>query len=802
MIFKCKMCGGDIEVVKGSNIAKCQYCKSTMTLPNLENEKITNLYNRANDYRMANEFDKAYGVYETILEIDNSQVEAHWGLLLCKYGVEYVDDPKTQKKIPTCHRTITTSIIKDNEFKIIKGNAYGEALKLYQEEAQTIDKIQKSILEISSKESPYDIFICYKETDNNENRTNDSVIAQDIYEKLIDKGYKVFFARITLEDKLGTEYEPYIYSALNSAKLMLVVGTSEENFNAVWVKNEWSRFLEMMKTDKRKVLIPVYSKVEAYKLPEEFALFQAQSMDKIGAMQDLLHGIEKLISESKKKNIADEDVEKIRQAMDEATNLGNGQYEVVIMKEKFSTWYYAMIIVFSLLIVGIKVMRANAKSIITNAYCDIIGLSCINPTIPILFYLPIVTLFIGTIFKFLGRKKFRISKFFILATIIIETLSYCNIIRYGYFPYFLGLTRIGIYTTNGFEISSTAFIIISYIFLLIVNPKWHIDSSSKVVMNKENKEKRQELNNKIIREFKEKEEKIINKKYYISSAIIVMIASLISIYQISPIKNSVDKNENMDQLEITGDTAIYKKSDFHFPYGYVQEKDFVDILETIKDENGLVKSYKVKNGKNVLGYIRNDKAKIIYGKNSEFYGKTQSNERNEKVFQVRVITEFIRIRTEPGGKQIGTVNKGEIYTVEEEKIQDPNDSNSTIYYKIKTGLGITGYIADRYKNDIYLEKLYTDDYNEAMGAIEGTWHWNNSSNYYMELKDGKMSYGNRRNGYWRENAYSYKYNTEKKTYDLNRDGIYLTFDGQKIRMMEKNGEETTLTAFENYATRE
>ena len=469
------------------------------------------------------------------------------------------------------------------------------------------------------------------------------------------------------------------------------------------------------------------------------------------------------------------------------------------MKEKFSTWYYAMIIVFSLLIVGIKVMGANAKSIITNAHCDIIGLSYINPTIPILFFLPIVTLFIGTIFKFLGRKKFRISKFFILATIIIETLSYCNIIRYGYFPY-LGL--------NKFGISITAFIIISNIFLLIVNPKWHIDSSSKLVMNKENKEKRQELNNKIIREFKEKEEKIINKKYYISFAIIVMIASLISIYQISPIKNSVDKNENMDQLEITGDTAIYKKSDFHFPYGYVQENDFVDILETIKDENGLVKSYKVKNGKNVLGYIKNDKAKLIYGKNSEFYGKTQSNERNEKVFQVRVISETIRIRTEPGGKEIGTVNKGEIYTVEEEKVPNPNDSNSTIYYKIKTSLGITGYIADRYKDDIYLEKLYTDEqkraiqeYNEAMESIEGTWHWNNRSNYYMELKNGKMSIGNR-NGYWQENAYSYKYNTEKKTYDLNWSGKYLTFDGQKIRMMEKNGEETTLTAFENYATRE
>ena len=294
------MCGGDIVPIDGTNTGKCEYCKSIMTLPNLDDEKIVNLYNRANDFRLSNDFDKAYGIYETILELDNKQIEAHWGLLLCKYGVEYVDDPKTGKKIPTCHRTIPSSILKDKEFEIIKKSSHGNALKLYEEEAFTISNIQKKILEISSKEDPYDIFICYKESDENGERTKDSVIAQDIYDKLIEKGYKVFFARITLEDRIGTEYEPYIYSALTTSKLMLVVGTKEEYFNAVWVKNEWSRFIEMMKTNKDKFLIPVYSKMDAYKIPEEFAMYQAQSMDKVGAMQDLLRGIDKIIDVSKK----------------------------------------------------------------------------------------------------------------------------------------------------------------------------------------------------------------------------------------------------------------------------------------------------------------------------------------------------------------------------------------------------------------------------------------------------------------------------------------------------------------------
>ena len=39
MFFKCKMCGGDIEILENTNTGKCLYCKSTMTLPNLDDEK-------------------------------------------------------------------------------------------------------------------------------------------------------------------------------------------------------------------------------------------------------------------------------------------------------------------------------------------------------------------------------------------------------------------------------------------------------------------------------------------------------------------------------------------------------------------------------------------------------------------------------------------------------------------------------------------------------------------------------------------------------------------------------------------
>ena len=350
MVFKCKMCGGDIEVVEGSNIGKCLYCKSTMTLPSVDNEKLLNLYNRANNLRLSNEFDKAYGVYETILEIDENQLEAHWGLILCRYGVEYVDDPKTKKKMITCHRTKYESVLIDPDYKIIISKAYGDALNIYKEEAKTISNIQKKALEISNNEEDYDIFICYKEGDKNGDRTPDSVIAQDIYNKLTDLNYKVFFARITLADKLGEEYEPYIFSALNSSKVMLVVGTNADNLNSVWVKNEWSRYLDLIKNKKKKVLIPVYSKMDAYELPEEFSMLQALCIDKVGSMQDLITAVGKIIN--KKSTDIDSDMyQKFKQMMLEEEREKQEElskrYDVIEKRNKCSTSYILITFVLS-----------------------------------------------------------------------------------------------------------------------------------------------------------------------------------------------------------------------------------------------------------------------------------------------------------------------------------------------------------------------------------------------------------------------------------------------------------------------
>lgn len=294
-ILKCKMCGGDLAVTAGMNIVECDFCGTIQTIPSADEEKKTNLFNRANRLRIASEFDRAAGIYEGIIAEFPTEAEAYWGLCLCKYGIEYVDDPKTAEKIPTCHRTSFESIFNDSNYNKAITYADPVAKGVYESEAKAIDVLQNDILSIVNKEKPFDVFICYKETDELGNRTLDSVLAQDIYDHLTDRGFKVFFSRITLEDKLGQEYEPYIFAALNSAKVMLAIGTNSEYYNAVWVKNEWSRYLSLMHNDRSKTLIPCYRDIDPYDMPFEFKNLQGQDMGKLGFIQDLTRGITKLI---------------------------------------------------------------------------------------------------------------------------------------------------------------------------------------------------------------------------------------------------------------------------------------------------------------------------------------------------------------------------------------------------------------------------------------------------------------------------------------------------------------------------
>ena len=140
-IFKCKMCGGTIEFNPGDTVGICDSCGTKQTLPRLDDDKKANLYDRANHFRRNNDYDKAMGIYEQILNEDSTDAEAYWSLVLCRYGIEYVEDPATHKRVPTVNRAQFTSIFDDDNYKSALKYADLGQKAIYEEEANTINEI-------------------------------------------------------------------------------------------------------------------------------------------------------------------------------------------------------------------------------------------------------------------------------------------------------------------------------------------------------------------------------------------------------------------------------------------------------------------------------------------------------------------------------------------------------------------------------------------------------------------------------------------------------------------------------------
>jgi len=268
--LKCKMCGSNLDIEDSITVCKCEKCGTSQTVPDIEDDKELKLFERAGRLRFNCDFDKAAGIYNTIIDSYTEEAEGYWGLILCKYGIEYADNA-SGKKVPVCHRISYDSVMDDEDFELVMENSDSESRAIFREEAKIIEENRKKYIQIAESEQPYDIYISYRAKDDNGDKTAVSEIAGHLYNKLTSARYRVFLSEAALKGKKQSDCEPYIYSALNSANVMLALGTSYDDYNNVWVKNEWNRYLEIAEKNKNKCLIPCYKDVDEYDIPKEFA---------------------------------------------------------------------------------------------------------------------------------------------------------------------------------------------------------------------------------------------------------------------------------------------------------------------------------------------------------------------------------------------------------------------------------------------------------------------------------------------------------------------------------------------------
>lgn len=286
--YICRMCGGALELIN-KGVCRCEYCGNWQSVPQIDDDDKAELCTVAERFRKKYQYDKAIEIYEKLLKIYPTDADLYWSMLLCRYGVEY------QEQKCTLNRTQPRSLLADEDYKTALKYATSEQRNIMESQAAEIDRIRRGIVESALGCKEYDVYLCCNEFDENGRRTRESVIASSLFSKLANEGFRVFFAQITLEDILTSEWEQHIYAALNSAKVMVIVGTSKESFENIWVKNAWVRYLSLMNGE-RKTVIPTFRNIDACELPAELSYFQALDMARLGFERDLVSSIRGVIA--------------------------------------------------------------------------------------------------------------------------------------------------------------------------------------------------------------------------------------------------------------------------------------------------------------------------------------------------------------------------------------------------------------------------------------------------------------------------------------------------------------------------
>lgn len=153
----------------------------------------------------------------------------------------------------------------------------------------------KSVQTIDSYFENIEVFIAYVENDELGRRTKDSIIAQEIYNKLSNANINTFFQRVSTSEITSEDFKKAYFKAITQAKIIITLACNKENFDKILSENE-----EYI-IDKR--IIPVYKDIDAYDIPSNISELQAINYDNIGAIADLENSVLRFLGKEKEINV-------------------------------------------------------------------------------------------------------------------------------------------------------------------------------------------------------------------------------------------------------------------------------------------------------------------------------------------------------------------------------------------------------------------------------------------------------------------------------------------------------------------
>ncbi len=256
----CRTCGAEL-VLERKNLYVCPYCGNHYSVQ--KNDPPSATLRLANACRESFDFAKAESLYLSLIRSnpDGDLTDVYWGLFLLEQRCVFEEDEHGDR-FPSFYDIVPYDVEQSEYFKLAvkSAQAAGDAEKAetYRTLAKRMQQLKLKYQTIKRTTKPYDIFICFKKNASQNTVTADYKLAYELYNRL-SRDYNVFFSERSLSNIVVREYEPNIYHALYTAKVMLVLCSRREYLDAQWVKNEWSRFREISKNSAEpKAMIPIF----------------------------------------------------------------------------------------------------------------------------------------------------------------------------------------------------------------------------------------------------------------------------------------------------------------------------------------------------------------------------------------------------------------------------------------------------------------------------------------------------------------------------------------------------------------
>lgn len=129
----------------------------------------------------------------------------------------------------------------------------------------------------------FDIFISFKNTAENGLQTKDAALAEQVYKEFCARGISTFYSNITLLRLGESVYKRSIDKALDTAKILIVIGTDLAYIESRWIRYEWESFhTDVLDGVKDGEIITFTRNINPRSLPRALRSYQNCNVDDMG----------------------------------------------------------------------------------------------------------------------------------------------------------------------------------------------------------------------------------------------------------------------------------------------------------------------------------------------------------------------------------------------------------------------------------------------------------------------------------------------------------------------------------------